>query len=157
MTDIEFCNTLTEDLSPELRKWLRRATLFLGRIGITRVVEDISQHYGDAYRKANEAGHSGEDAALVAMKSLGSPHKARRRFKRAHLTLLEEDSLRSSYRRAKKGRFMSWFFALFSVFMLAKIWIRNADEGRGLLAFGLLGFAFFSTHYLYFTSIQSSD
>ena len=104
MTNAQYCYELTRDLPGELRVWLDDATRGLGRIGITRVVEDIGAHYEDASRVAIEDDTAPDVAARVTLTSLGSPRKARRRFRRIHLTLLDEASLGMSYRWAK-GKF----------------------------------------------------
>lgn len=95
MTYADYLSKLTRDLPGELWVWVIKATRDLGRIGTVRVAEDIGSHY----RKAI-AGSETEDEEAAAkrkmLESLGDPEKARRRFRKTHLTVAQENSIRRS-------------------------------------------------------------
>jgi len=72
-----------------LDAWLAAATRGLCDDARERIAEEVASHYEEALNAARAEGLA-EDAAIAqAVRSLGSPRKARRRLRREHLTVRE--------------------------------------------------------------------
>jgi len=71
--------------------WLNAATRGLCDHARERIREELKDHYLDAYDALIEDGITGAEARAVS--ELGSPKKARRRFKKIYLTIMQSDTL----------------------------------------------------------------
>lgn len=87
---------VTRGLPKPLRDWLTVATDGLGRIGITRVVEEISAHYYAGLKQLADEAVSPLDASNATIQSFGCAKKARKRFRRMYLTRREERRIRNA-------------------------------------------------------------
>lgn len=76
-----------------LQIWLRTATRDLGRVAKWRIADDIEAHYTRALEASMESGNDEVIANVRALKALGDPERARKRFAKLYLTRAEEREL----------------------------------------------------------------
>lgn len=113
MTNPEFCDSLTTDVSPALQEWLRRITKGLGRIGITRVVDEI----GSWYREALENTRSYDGAMQKVMAMISDPGESRKSYRNKYMTQRQEKSLVPFHvyhpKRMSRRALLFWICVLF--------------------------------------------
>ena len=105
-----------------LQNWLNSATLGIGRIGKHRIESEISAHYEQAYREALDAGYTENEAETNAVNALGNPEKARKGFRKTHLSKREEEhyswQVRDIYKKEHRWAWLwiCWGIAILIIF-----------------------------------------
>jgi hypothetical protein len=75
MAHLKFFMDSTKDMDFPLRDWLYDATEGVGRIGTTRIIDEMAAHYQGLYDAAR-IGHDEEEASEFAIAQLGDPRIA---------------------------------------------------------------------------------
>lgn len=90
-----------------LEDWLDTATRGLCDEAYLRIAEEIEAHVSEHVEHLQQQGLSEDEAMNTAVEELGNPRKARREFKRIHLTEREGRTLE----RLSDPRWARWYLA----------------------------------------------
>jgi hypothetical protein len=91
-----------------LDSWLRVATRRLGEQACRRIQDEIKEHYREAVEAGRAAGLAETAAEDAAIRGLGDPRAAGRRFRRTHLSRFDERLVADVCR--KPPRLLFWVF-----------------------------------------------
>lgn len=117
--------------SPVFERWLDDATRGIGALGVARIREEVTAHFREAYDAALADGAAAEVAERQAVEALGDAGRARRRFRRIHLTGGEERVLRMVLYPPISMHaipFLSFLFVLAGVLFLGMGFVTESGE-----------------------------
>ena len=131
-----------------LEIWLKQATKSLSSDSVKQVRNEIQEHYDAALETAMSGGASAEEAAGLAVKSLGDPKAANCQYRKVLLTAAEARILRSGNREARAYCSIPaarWGFLVAAVTVLVTatvFFVRGEGSLARLLLLGGIGMGF---------------
>jgi hypothetical protein len=103
-----------------LTEWLEIATDGLATSGRERIAREIEAHYAAAVESHLSHGEPEPDAQANALDELGAPKKARRSFRKRHLTVLEEKRILNLQKRTNSKFWLAYFVLMGCFFSFTK-------------------------------------